>query len=402
MLNILVVGSGWPHSGTFIERRLRALVLAGIQVIVVAKGKPSAPLLSPIPGIQIVWLYSDSSITSWLATGKALLFFLLHQPVGFCRLWRILKNHAPDLKSRLALARRAIPLAHLRPDIIHFEWNSTAINYEWMFDWYHCAIVVSCRGRQINIWPHLPNKIEFTDRLKRTFEKATVAHCVSQSLAREAIKLGLRPEKTRVIYTAVDPDFHSPAEKRGVLESPIHLITVGALIWRKGFEYALMALRILLEQGFNVRLEIIGDGIERDRIVYTAQDLGIKDQVQLSGRLSPVEVRDRLRSADIFILPSLSEGIANVAVEAMACGLPIVTTECGGMCEAVENGAEGFVVPSRDPAALAEALIQLIQNPGLRSDMGRAGRQRVLRQFTLDRQAEQFITLYQGLLSSVP
>jgi glycosyltransferase involved in cell wall biosynthesis len=141
-------------------------------------------------------------------------------------------------------------------------------------------------------------------------------------------------------------------------------------------------------------LEIIGDGPEHQRLLYTIQDLGLEGSVRLRGRLSPTGVRQRLQAADAFLLSSLSEGLSNAALEAMACGLPVVTTDCGGMREAITDGIEGLITPVRDAAALALALERLWQIPDLRQRMGEAGRRRILSDYTLKRQIDQFVDLF--------
>jgi glycosyltransferase involved in cell wall biosynthesis len=128
-------------------------------------------------------------------------------------------------------------------------------------------------------------------------------------------------------------------------------------------------------------------------------DLGLDDSVKLLGQLDPEHVRDRLHAADAFLLSSLSEGISNAALEAMACGLPIVTTDCGGMREAIDDGVEGFVVPVREPRAMAEALARLALDPDLRRRMGRAARRRVEREFDLEHQIDRWAELCRRTVS---
>jgi glycosyltransferase involved in cell wall biosynthesis len=105
-----------------------------------------------------------------------------------------------------------------------------------------------------------------------------------------------------------------------------------------------------------------------------------------------------LQRADVFVLASLSEGISNAVLEAMACGLPIVTTDCGGMREAITDGVEGFVVPVRDSESMANALEKLIADKVLRAEMGCRARERILGGFTLERQVEQFLAMYEELV----
>ena len=117
----------------------------------------------------------------------------------------------------------------------------------------------------------------------------------------------------------------------------------------------------------------------------------------MHGKLPPAEVKQRLGKADVFVLSSLSEGISNAVLEAMSCGLPVVTTDCGGMREAVRDGIEGFVVPVRDPDEMAAALHKLAQSPELRNKMGRAGRERVLSAFNSQAQIDAFVNLFESV-----
>ena len=211
---------------------------------------------------------------------------------------------------------------------------------------------------------------------------------------------GLDPVKSWIIRPAVDPQMFKPAEAHDTNSGSVRLITTGSLIWRKGVEYALMALRQLVVAGVNARLDVIGEGTDRERILYTIHDLGLVDRVRLLGKKSPLEVVELLQQSDIFILASLSEGISNAVLEAMACGLPVVTTECGGMREAVTDGVEGFVVPVRDPAVMARALTDLCRDAELRRRAGAAARARVLHEFTLDQQIDKWMELYRAVLSS--
>jgi colanic acid/amylovoran biosynthesis glycosyltransferase len=254
-------------------------------------------------------------------------------------------------------------------------------------------VVVSCRGSQMKVAPHDPSRTGIVDGLAVTFRKATFVHCVSQDILNDALQLGLDPARAELIRPAVDTSFFAQAEAgdpAGQTGPAFRVITTGGLNWKKGHEFALSALADLSRRGVPVRFEIVGDGPDRARILYTINDLGLNGAVELTGRLDPERVRDRLRAADVFLLSSVSEGISNSVLEAMACGLPVVTTDCGGMREAVSDGVEGFVVPVRAPAAMADALQALAVDGDLRRRMGRAGRARVVREFELSAQVEQF------------
>ena len=177
------------------------------------------------------------------------------------------------------------------------------------------------------------------------------------------------------------------------------MVTTGALIWRKGYEPLLMAVRNFLENSFDAELHIIGTGEDQQHLLYTIQDLGLRNHVFLEGYQPPDQVCKWLQKADVFILASLSEGISNAVLEAMSCGLPIITTDCGGMNEAIENEVEGLIVPVWDEEAMAEALTRLAANMDLRKRMGEAGRKRIITEFTLEHQISIFKQLIQKAIS---
>ena len=313
--------------------------------------------------------------------------------------WKILHLAGESFTDRLRLWYKLLPFVGQSWDVAYFPWNSAAIDYLPLFD-LGLPVVLSCRGSQINVTPHVPHRQVMLKELNITFQKAAAVHCVSEDIKAEASRYGLDPGKARVIHPAVDPDFFYPGERAKLANESFNIITTGALIWRKGYEYALLAIRLLLDQGIPAHFHIIGDGQDYSRLLYTIGDLNLEGKVHLHGRLAPLEVRHRLQEADAFLLSSLSEGISNAVLEAMACGLPVVTSECGGMREAVRDGVEGLVVPVRDPEAMAAALARLAADPELARRLGQSGRQRILQDFTLKRQVEKFIALFRDVVKN--
>jgi glycosyltransferase involved in cell wall biosynthesis len=294
-----------------------------------------------------------------------------------------------------------LPFAGGRWDIVYIPWNSAAIGFLPLFD-LGMPVVVSCRGSQVSVAPLNPERAVHKAGLTTIFKRAAAVHCVSEAIVADALLYGLDPSKADVIRPAVDPDFFYPSEQQSADRGRFRLITTGTLIWRKGYEYMLAALRRLHDQEIDAHLTIIGDGPERQRVLYTIHDLGLEQQVVLLGRLAPERVREQLWQADAFVLSSVSEGISNAVLEAMACGLPVVVTNCGGMREAVTDGVEGFVVPVRDAAALATALSRLSASSALRRQMGHAARNRIIAQFTLDQQVKQFVDLFEMVVQKHP
>ena len=397
-VRMLVLGMGWPPE-TFLERLLTGLAQRGFEITVAGAPPPGAAFhhsgfrwlaIPPSAGQKLV-----RSLRQALSLAAA----AVRSPADAIRLSRAVKGEQDNTRMR-QLARLA-PLIGRRWDLIYFPWNSTAVEMLPVFD-LDMPVAVSCRGSQLNVAPHNPARVAIRDGLAATFQKAAFVHCVSQTMLEEACKYGLDPGKAHVVRPAVDTQFFSPPESKGASRPvlPFRVITTGGLNWKKGHEYALDAVARLRARGIPVKFELIGDGPERQRARFTIEDLGLNDCVELCGRLDPHAVRDRLRAADVFLLSSVSEGISNAVLEAMACGLPVVTTDCGGLREAVTDGIEGLVVPVRSPAAMADALASLAADPALRRRMGRAARARAEQDFPIETQLDRWAEMCRGAVAA--
>lgn len=392
-LRLLVAGLRWPPE-TFLERLIDGLLQAGMQVTVATANRPGAGWQQK-PGFS--WLptpaWEGNSLWRLLRLAGYLGRALGASPGDLQRLAQHVRQNS-SRKEQLTLWQRWAPYAGRRWDVLYFPWNSGAIDHLALFD-LGMPVVLSCRGAQINISPHDPRNACLPQALQQTFEKAVRVHCVSRAIQEEASQFGLDPVKAVVIRPAVDPDFFLPALRPGKSNKTFTIVSTGSLIWRKGYEYALLSIRQLKALGVPVRYQIIGQGPEDQHLRYTIHDLGLEQQVELLGVQPPEAVRARLQVADVFLLCSLSEGISNAALEAMACALPVATTDCGGMREAVSDGVEGFVVPLRQPQAMGQALQMLWRDPALRRQMGARARARVLADFNQNRQIPQFVALFQ-------
>jgi glycosyltransferase involved in cell wall biosynthesis len=396
-LNLLVVGVRWPPE-TFIQRKLEGLAAHGIKVTV-ATSVPWSKAKPQLQGVGFRRLYhsDDPPVLSCLRLVWIAMSVVFHSPQQLLKVFEVVRNQHLPLKSVFAKLQAYLALVLMRREVVHFEWNSAAIDFLPMFDLWDCPVVISCRGSQINVRPHVPGNEQFNAGLAESFQKARAVHCVSAAIRNEAAKYGLEPTKAWIIRPAVDPVLFHPSVKARSDAGIFRVITTGSLIWLKGYEYALQAIRAIVDQGVPLRFDIIGEGPERQRVLYTIYELGLGEHVRLFERLTSDEVRQQLQDADVFLLSSLSEGISNAVLEAMACGLPIVSSDCGGMREAITHGVEGFLVPSRDQNRIAECLKKLYEDADLRKRMGRAARKRAQSEFSLEQQIARFIDLYDSL-----
>lgn len=396
---LLIPEIKWPPE-TFLLNKINGLLKRGYQTTIgIASSKKNKPVEST--DVEKVFLprWDDPFLKRVFQLIDQLICYCLTEKKAFQRLSYLSKcAQQKPLRQRLNFLLRSILLSKVHPDLVLFEWNSSAIDCQYLLPLWQCGNVISCRGSQIYVRPFLPANNEYVENLKKSLINASAIHCVSEAMKQQVIQLGAPPEKIRVIRPAVDPDIFSSRILDLELRSPLQVISVGNLSWVKGYEYSLLAIKQVIDRGIDLRYKIIGDGIDYQHLLYTIYDLGLENIVELSGNLPHGSVVEALHRADVLVLSSLSEGISNAVLEAMSCGLPIVTTDCGGMREAVSDRDEGFVVPVRDPGAMADALIKLAVDPSLRQSMGRAGRQRVIKDFKLSDQVSAFIRLFDQIV----
>lgn len=186
--------------------------------------------------------------------------------------------------------------------------------------------------------------------------------------------------------------------------NPPRLLTVGRLVEKKGFPTLLRACALLRDRGIAFRCEIYGEGPQRRNLEELQRDLKLQECVRLHGEILQPDLAMAYDEADLFVLPCQiledgdRDGLPNVLVEAMAMGLPVVSTRVSGIPELVSEGLNGFLVQPRDPVALADALERLLQDPELRHRFGQAGRSRVLESYDLKRNTRALARLFRACL----
>ncbi len=205
---------------------------------------------------------------------------------------------------------------------------------------------------------------------------------------------------TRVhrVYNGIELDRFEPAE---MSETPPAIISIGRLIEKKGFGDLIEACRLLREHGGHFRCQIIGEGPLESVLQEQIGRAGLTSEVTLAGPLPQAEVIRRLARSTVFALPCVAEAgggmdnLPTVVMEAMAAGLPVVSTAIAGLPEMVEEGVTGFLVPEKRPAALAGALERLCADRSLARSLGQAGRKRAFALFRIEESAQRLRALFQ-------
>jgi glycosyltransferase involved in cell wall biosynthesis len=171
------------------------------------------------------------------------------------------------------------------------------------------------------------------------------------------------------------------------------ILSVGRFCEKKGFPYLIRACKLLQDKGVDFRCLIVGYGPMREELDAMIGELDLRGSVSLAGMMTQDQIAELYRHADVFVLPCLvtgdgdRDGIPNVLIEATAQRVPVVSTDVSGIGELVTNMDNGLLVPEKDAAAVADALVGLLRNSELRHRMGEKGREKVLRLFSLETSA---------------
>ena len=232
---------------------------------------------------------------------------------------------------------------------------------------------------------------------------------VSDALEKIMIeKHGLEPQKVVKIYNGIETDEYcisdeeiayrrSSFRKKSDLGENVPVIgVIGRLVWQKGFKYFIEAIPDVLKEFKDARFLLVGEGELEDELKMKSKKLKLEDKIIFTGFMD--DIRDVLASIDIFVIPSLQEGLPVVLLEAMAMKKPIVAANIEGIMEILENSVSGLLVPPRDIKALAEAVINLLKHQDKANQMGLAARRVVEERFGVDTMVQQVKKVYEELL----
>jgi len=243
------------------------------------------------------------------------------------------------------------------------------------------------------------------DLLRQKISEARFVTTVSDFNRRHLIELAgeAAAEKIIRLYNGIDLDRFQPAAPGG-RESNL-ILAVGRLQEKKGFAHLITACRQLLDQGTEIRCAIVGDGPREEALAQQIRKLGLEDHVKLTGPQPQEELMDLFRRATVFVLPCVigesgdRDALPTVLLEAMASGLPVVSTQLVGIPEIVEDGKSGLLVSPGNPDELCRAVSDLLGNIGMREAMGRTGRARAERLFNLRETAPKLRRIFENSIA---
>jgi len=342
-----------PSHGIFVEQRLRKTMTAGGITNTVVAPVPWFPFRNGVFGD-----YAKLASVPAHETRNGVEVYHPRYPlipkVGMTSAPLFLAAASYACVKRLSAAGDAVDLidAHyFYPDGVAAALIGAALNI---------PVVITARGTDINLIPRhrLPRSmIRWAGRRAR----ATVAVC--EALKEEMKRLGLQQDKINVLRNGVDLDTFRPAEReaerRSLKLTGPTIVSVGHLIERKGHHLTIAALAELP----GVELLLIGDGEQRDALQRFASRCGVSERVHFVGRVAQEHLFKYYSAADVMVLASSREGWANVLLESMACGTPVVASNVWGTPEVVQSNVAGKLMCNRDPASLAEAVREVLAAP---------------------------------------
>lgn len=339
-----------PRHGIFVEHRMRQLVAAGgVEVRVIA----------PVARVPLRHLWRVSPRPEPPATEH-------RHGIAVCYprfLWipRLLSWLNP-----LIIALCVLPAVRR----LQHEFDFDVIDAHFLFPdaaaaallgiWFNRPVIATARGTDANVFAHLTVPGAWIRWLGR---RAAALGVVSAALRDELLRAGIDAEKVHVLRNGVDLDLFRPLDRRAVREAlgfrhPT-LLSVGHLLPAKGHHLVIDALTRLPEH----HLVIVGDGAARGALDELAHRLGVSQRVRFVPVLGQDDLARHYAAADILVLASEREGLANVLLEAVACGTPVIATDVGGNGEVVTSPAAGLLIGERASAAIAEAVLRLSASP---------------------------------------
>ena len=274
----------------------------------------------------------------------------------------------------------------------HFGWSGisaipTAVKYS-------LPLIVTFYGIDASRMMHY---FFYRRNIKRLFRTSQLILTMSRDMRQDLIKKGCVKEKLKVHYVGINStQFKIKKQGSGDI---LRILMCGRFVEKKGFEYGVRAFKQMKNK--SARLVIIGDGKLRPYIEQLINSLGISSNVSIMGFLKHEDVREMMSKSDIFLAPHIiakngdKEGIPTTIKEAMAAGLPVISTYHAGIPEIVKHGKSGFLVKECDIECLTNSLNKLAEDQNLREEMGINGRKIIEERFSLKREIREIEEVYE-------
>lgn len=294
-------------------------------------------------------------------------------------------------------ARTTLANAHV-PAHIHSQWahscGTIAMYGAWLLD-----VSFSFTGHATDLFR---DRCALEDKIRR----ADFIVCISEFHRGFYLEHGARPEQLFIVYCGIDPAwFYPPQAVAKSLGQPYRIVSSGRLVEKKGFSVLVDACRILADRGEKFECLIGGSGELEAQLKAQVTELGLINQVTVTGKtLVQEKIIEFMHGGDVYVLPCVwaadddVDGLPQMLMEAMACGLPAISTRLVGIPDLIHHEATGLLVEPNDAAALADAIVRLMRDRELGQRLAEAGRRRVIETFNLSDCLEPLIDRYRQKL----
>ena len=348
----IAIYSGEIPSTTFIEHLIRGVADAGHTVLVFGTEKGTVQYENSCV-IQIPTPRNFIKMCFWTFWLRLKLRFKSVKDYQFLK--KAIDGNTPkSWLSRAVMWGIYTPVVFHKPDLFHLQWVKGV--EDWLFlQKIGIKVVASLRGTHVNTSPVAD--LSLANSYLRALPKVDRFHAVSNAISTKAQIYGAPANRIQVIYPAVKSEIlYDPIKTVRSSGQCLRILSIGRDHWKKGYRYSLDACAELFRKGVAFEYTIVGGG-GSESLAHQRDQLKLTKSVNLVGNVSHSDVMKLYEEADLFLLPSLEEGIANVVLESMAIGCPVISSDCGGMEEVIDDGINGFIFP----VTQVDVLVQKIE-----------------------------------------
>jgi len=285
-------------------------------------------------------------------------------------------------------------------DVIHVQWPiPNGLGAIFLKKLYGIPYINTIHGEEV----HLSKRYHMLFALRWLVNNSSKTITNSTATRKFCLEAGLNGDKIDVIPFGVDTDFFRPLNVYKD-ENIFQILSVGYLIERKGFEYLIKAMPLVLEKHKHARLKIVGSGPLELKLKELIYELGLGNEVEIVKNVSDEELLMIYNSSDLFVLPSIvdsqgnTEGLGVVLLEAMACGLPVMGSNVGGISDIIANNKTGILVEEKDVHGIFKGIKKFIEEEELRTILSNNGYHSVKHNFNWITLAKMHINVFEGLI----
>lgn len=391
----VAIYSGVAPSSTFIENLIKCLSKSRLEIYIF--GKKRAPSVKYKPNVKYI-LVPNRRLNKIGFIIIQVILLIIKNPIRLLKLMSYFNSEIKiNPRGKINWLIKVLPVANYLPDIFHIQWAKALEEWIFLKEIFGTRIVLSLRGSHITYSP-LSNE-NLAKSYIALFPKVDCFHAVSESIAAEANKYLPVKKNIKVIYTGVDIKKLDQYRRnnRSVIKS-FQFISVGRYHWIKGYQYAITALKYLVDDGYNCDYTIISKGKPSEEILYLTNYFELNERVNFIICNNQQEVYHYMKISDCLLLPSVEEGVANVVIEAMSIGLPVISSNLSGMREIIIDESNAMLFKSRNSKDLKSKMRKIIELKKEKRDQIVANaRISIKKNHSLEKLSAEMLEMYNGL-----